>query len=278
MTVSGWYSRAVYVVGAAALIGLTTAGAATAVDAPPHADSTAYVTLYETDWQQGLDPRTGVQANPGGISLVDDPADSAGPAGAAHAARKVLRAHIDRSERYVGIANGVPRAELLFPAPVRFEQKRDYLIRWSTWLPGDFAFDSRQLMIIAQVNQGKWTGAPTLALALLGNRYAISVHGGERHDKVSAGKWLCCANGDGERWVHWVIHYVPDETGRRAVTELYKDGARVFAARGAPNAYPAVNDAYLKLGLYKPKWNMTSSDVATSTVLYGPLSVSAARR
>ncbi|MDQ7980499.1 heparin lyase I family protein [Paraburkholderia sp. SARCC-3016] len=236
-------------------------------------NSTIYTTLYEIDWQRGLDPRAGVQANPGGIELVSDPADAAR---SANAARKVLRAHIDRGERYAGIANGVPRAELLFPAPVRFQQNRDYLIRWSTWLPADFAFDSRQLMIIAQVNQGKWTGAPTLALALLGERYALSVHGGAKHDTVSAGKWLCCANADRGRWVHWAIHYVPDETGQHALTELYKDGVQVFAAHGAPNAYPGVNDAYLKLGLYKRKWDMAPSDVDTSTVLYGPLSVSIA--
>jgi hypothetical protein len=162
---------------------------------------------------------------------------------------------------------------LLFPAPVRFEQGRDYLIRWSTWLPADFRFDSRQLMIITQINQGKWTGAPTLALALQGERYAISGHGGVRHDKVSAGKWLCCADADRGRWVHWAIRYVPDETGQRALTELYKDGERVFAASGVPNAYPGVQDAYLKIGLYKPDWDVEPSDVATSTVLYGPLSV-----
>lgn len=240
---------------------------------PARMNSTIYTTLYEIDWQRGLDPRAGVQANPGGIELVSDPADAAR---SANAARKVLRAHIDRGERYAGIANGVPRAELLFPAPVRFQQNRDYLIRWSTWLPADFAFDSRQLMIIAQVNQGKWTGAPTLALALLGERYALSVHGGAKHDTVSAGKWLCCANADRGRWVHWAIHYVPDETGQHALTELYKDGVQVFAAHGAPNAYPGVNDAYLKLGLYKRKWDMAPSDVDTSTVLYGPLSVSIA--
>ncbi|CAB3751950.1 heparin lyase I family protein [Paraburkholderia humisilvae] len=237
-----------------------------AVEATAHTgvDADAYVTLYETDWGRGLDPHIGLQANPGGIGVVADPADSA---------RKVLRAHIDRSERFANVANGVPRAELLFPAPVRFEQGRDYLIRWSTWLPKDLGFDSRQLVIITQINQGKWTGAPTLALALLGRRYAISVHGGARHDKVSAGKWLCCAERDRGRWVHWVIRYVPDETGRHALTELYKDGSRVFAAREVPNAYPGVQDAYLKLGLYKPNWDVAPSDVATSTVLYGPLSV-----
>lgn len=275
MMAGRWCVRAVFAVGAATLVApLASASAADTVNMPPLADSAAYVTLYETDWQQGIDPRAGIQANPDGISLVSGPADSAETA---PDARKVLRAHIDRSERYAGIANGVPRAELLFPTPVRFEQNRDYLIRWSTWLPAGFAFDPRQLMIITQVNQGRWTGAPTLALALLGDRYAISVHGGVRHDIVSAGKWLCCASADRGRWVHWAIHYVPDETGQHAITELFKDGARVFAAYGAPNAYPAVNDAYLKLGLYKPKWDMAPSDVATSTVLYGPLSVSVAR-
>src|SRR5262249_16385347 len=134
----------------------------------------AYATLYETDWQSGIDPRASREARSGGIELVADPAD---------ASRNVLRAHIDPNQPCAAVANGVPRAEVVVPEPVRFEQGRDYLIRWSTWLPADFEFDSRQLMIITQVHQRTRTGAPTLALTLLGERYAISVRGGVQHDK-----------------------------------------------------------------------------------------------
>ncbi|MDE1179735.1 heparin lyase I family protein [Paraburkholderia sp.] len=224
-----------------------------------------YQSLYESDWTAGIDQRIGVQSNGAGIAIVDDPLNPQ---------RKVIRATIDRSQDYSGVANGVPRAELLFPAPVRFAQQHDYLIRWSTFLPADFEFDNQQLTIMTQVHQGEWVGGPTIALAIQGSRYAISMHGGENHTDVSAGKWLCCADADRGHWVNWSLHYVPDDSAQHALTELYKDGVSIFANRDAANAYPDVQNAYLKIGLYKPDWMSKASDVSRSTVLFGPVRVS----
>ncbi|WP_431762712.1 heparin lyase I family protein [Paraburkholderia sp.] len=222
-------------------------------------------TIYEWDWQRGVDPRMGVQANPGDISVIDDPVRHG---------HKVMRATIDRGENFSHIANGVARAEVLFPAPVRFAQGGDYLIEWSTYLAPNFAFDSKQLMIITQIHQGSRKGGPAVALTLLGTRYAISEHGGAEHKNVSAAQWLCCADTDRGKWVRWALHYVPDETGKHAVAELYKNDALVFTATHAANAYPDAQDAYFKLGLYKPDWYLQPTDVSSSTVLYGAVRIS----
>ncbi|SAK72844.1 heparin lyase I family protein [Caballeronia ptereochthonis] len=221
--------------------------------------------LYQTNWQDGLDPHFGVQANSGDIAIVADPAGEY---------TKALQTTIRLSEDFSHVANGVPRAELLFPSPVRFAQSQTYRVRWSTMLPPGTQFDARQFVIITQINQGTWLGGPTLALALQGKRYAISQRGGGRHDTVSAGKWLCCADADVGKWVHWELIYGPQESGKNAVTELRRDGKQVFLAQDVPNAYPGVQNAYLKIGLYKPDWQKEATDVAQVSLLYGPVTVS----
>ena len=221
--------------------------------------------LFRTNWQDGLDPRFGVQANRGDLSIVDNPSD---------ANTKALQATIRLAEDFSRVENGVPRAELLFPAPVRFAQGKTYHIRWSTMLPPGVQFDSRQLVVIMQINQGSWLGAPTVALALQGKQYAISQHGGAQHDTVSAGKWVHGAGADTGKWVHWELIYRPQDDGTNAVTQLRRDGELVFLAQGKSNAYPGVQNAYLKLGLYKPDWQKKATDVATVSVLYGPVTVS----
>jgi hypothetical protein len=224
-----------------------------------------YEIRYSRNWLDGIGSGIGVQANPRDIVIVDDPV---------YPGRKVLRVSISKNENFLKIANGVPRAELLFPQPVRFAQGTDYLIQWSTYIPADFAFDSKQAVIITQIHQGKWIGGPTVALALLGTRYALSERGGQSSANVSAGKWLCCADKDRGRWVSWALRYVADENGRRATTQLWRDGRSVFATQGVPNAYPGVQDAYLKMGLYKSGWNSEPSDVDRIAMLFGPVSVS----
>jgi hypothetical protein len=224
-----------------------------------------YDVLYDVDWKSGFGAGTGVQANPGDLIVVDDPAV---------AGRKAVQASIRLSEDFSKVANGAPRAELLLPEPVRFAQGHDYLIRWSTYLPSDFAFDSKQLLIITQIHQDLVSGSPTIALTLLGTQYAISERGGVNTKQVSGGEWLCCADVDRGKWIYWTLRYIPDETGQHALTELYKNGISVFATTGAANAYPNVQNAYLKIGLYKPGWKSQPSDVTQSTVLYGPVNIS----
>ncbi|MFM0552056.1 heparin lyase I family protein [Paraburkholderia sediminicola] len=227
--------------------------------------ASTYDKLFSTGWGDGIDAGIGVQANPGDIAVVDDPVV---------AGRKAVRVHMTQSEDFSKIANGVPRAELIFPKAVSFSQGPDYLLRWSTFIPAGFAFDSKQAVIITQIHQGEWTGGPTVALSLQGEQYAISERGGANTSTVSAGKWLCCADADKGRWVNWSLRYVADDSGHHASTQLWKDGRSVFASQGVPNAYPGVQDAYLKMGLYKSGWKSSASDVSEITLFFGPVSVS----
>lgn len=224
-----------------------------------------YDKVFSAQWEDGINAGIGVQANPGDIAVVDDPAV---------AGRKALRVHMIRSEDFSRVANGVPRAELIFPKAVSFSQGPDYLINWSTLIPVGFNFDARQGVILTQVHQGEWTGGPTIALSLQGKQYAISERGGANTTTVSAGKWLCCADADEGKWVNWSLRYVADDSGHHASTQLWKDGRSVFASQGVPNAYIGVQDAYLKLGLYKSGWKSSASDVSEITLFFGPVSVS----
>jgi Polysaccharide lyase len=226
--------------------------------------ASTYQAVYDAQWQSTMDPRIVVQANPGDVAGVADPANSAS---------RVLRASISRNEDFSAVANGAPRAEIMFPTPVRFAQGEDYLIRWSTYLPPSFGFDSKQLMIITQIHQTSETGSPTIALTLLGTQYFFSERGGSNPTQVSGSMSLCCADADRGRWVHWTLRYIPDDSGQHALTDLYKDGTSVFAAQGVANAYLGDQAAYLKIGLYKPNWISQPSDVDQSTVFYGPVYV-----
>ncbi|MFP6557997.1 heparin lyase I family protein [Paraburkholderia sp. B3] len=220
--------------------------------------------LFSADWAKGISKAFGVQANAGDLEVIPDPTGKF---------ERVLRVTLNRSEDFAHVENGVPRGELLFPAPVRFEQGKEYIVKWSTLLPSDFEFDAKQLVIITQINQGHWLGGPTVALALEGAKYAISQHGGVHHEQVSAGEWLCCADKDKGRWVNWKLDYVSDETGNVASTRLFKDDLLVFDSEGHPNAYPGVEDSYFKIGLYKPDWNKKPTDINRISIFYGPVSI-----
>jgi hypothetical protein len=261
--------RTTCVVGAAALFGCGIAGAQTKVvswsDPDTQTLASTYDSLYAVDWQDGLNAQIGVQAMPSALTVVADPIVLG---------RNALRASMSRGQDFSGVANGTPRAELLFPAPVAFEQGKDYLIRWSTFLPSDFIFDSQQLLIITQIHQSLTVGSPTIALGLLGTQYGISQRGGSNPTVSSGGKWLCCADADRGKWVHWTLRYVPDDTGSHSSLELYKNGTSVYAAQGAPNAYLQDQSSYLKIGLYKAAWKTQPSDVSQITMFFGPVSVS----
>lgn len=255
--------------GCIALVGCSVAGAQTPVvtwsDPTTQIWADTYQPLYDADWQDGINAQIAVQANPGDISVVADPVVPG---------RNALRVSISRNENFANVANGVPRAELLLPAPVSFAQGKDYLIRWSTFLPIGFAFDTKQLVIITQIHQSFAAGSPTIALTLLGTQYAISERGGQNPTTVSGGESLCCADADTGKWVNWALRYIPDETGAHSSLELYKNGQSVYAVQGVPNAYLNDQSAYLKIGLYKSSWAVQPSDISQITMFFGPVYVS----
>jgi len=256
-------------IGVATLVGCSVAEAQTPGviwnDPTTQAWADTYQSLYVADWQDGINAEIAVQANPGDIAVVADPVV---------AGRKSLRVSMSRNESFTNVANGSPRAELLLPAPVSFAQGKDYLIRWSTFLPVGFAFDPEQLVIITQIHQSLAVGSPTIALTLLGTQYAISERGGQNPTNVSGGKSFCCADADTGKWVNWALRYIPDDTGAHSSVELYKNGQSVYAVEGVPNAYLNDQSSYLKIGLYKPNWVTQPSDVSQITMFFGPVYVS----
>jgi len=230
---------------------------------PSDSASTAWRRAYSTDWQTGVDPQIGIQrARSGDVSVVDAPALPG---------RKAVRVTIDRNEDFTRVANGSPRAEMLFPDALKFTLGREYLVQWSTYLPVGFEFDPDQELVITQIHQGSLSGPPPVALTLHGGDYVFLVRGGE-HAKVR-GSRICCAVGDTGKWVHWVLRYIPDASGKDAVTQLWRNGTLVSSAVGEANAYPDDKPAYLKMGLYKYRWRLDPSNVDTMVILYGPVSV-----
>lgn len=220
--------------------------------------------MVHVDWRAGLGGAVSLQANAGDIVIVADPEDTS---------RKVLRATIARLESYTHVANGTPRAELLFREPATFAQRSDYLVRWSTYIPHDFEFDDKQMLIISQIHQSAREGGPTVALTLLGTSYYISTRGGIRVEKTTAGAKLCCADGDKGKWVHWTLSYIPDDSGQHSLTELWKNGKSVFRSEHVANAYFDDQHAYFKIGLYKAGWEKEPSDAEMQTLFYGPVSI-----
>ncbi len=76
-----------------------------------------------------------------------------------------------------GVASGTPRSEVSFFPVFRFVHGRDYAVRWSTVIPADYRFDSRQPELVAQLHQGGSGGASPFALLLNDGKYEVDVRG-----------------------------------------------------------------------------------------------------
>lgn len=227
-------------------------------------DAVAWNRTDHQDWQSGFNDAVSIQANHAGIEIVPDPKNGT---------RKVLRITIARRGNYSYVANGSPRAELLFKGAATFAQGFEYLIKWSTYIPGDFEFDSKQMVIISQIHQSAREGGPTVALTLLGTNYYVSTRGGLQVERTTAGAKICCADGDRGKWVNWTLRYIPDDSGRKSLTQLWKNGESVFRSEHIANAYSGDQCAYLKIGLYKSGWKKERSDAELQTLFYGPVSI-----
>lgn len=223
-----------------------------------------FTNMYTADWNGGLAADMEIQsADSRDIAIVDDPRQPK---------RKVVRIRVGKAEDFSHVANGAPRAELVMPNGVVFESGKDYLIKWSTFIENDFKFDSDQMVIITQIHQSALTGPPPIMLTLMGSGYTFSERGG-KNPKHGHGTQICCADADQGKWVNWVLHYLPDPSGDKSITELWKNGVLVFKSSGVPNAYEGETRAYLKIGLYKPDWRSVASNVDQVELLYGPVSI-----
>jgi len=219
--------------------------------------SSGFQPVYQTNFRNEIDP---------GL-MLQQPTTASMTIGSApcQPLQTALRVSIRQRDDYSRVANGVPRAEVSFAGRFTFESGREYLVRWSTCLPGDFQFDSQQPEGIGQIHQGPPQGSPPWGMTLAGDRYQVQVRDGSRvqaRDVASAAQ-------DRGRWVQWTLHYRPDSSGASAITELTKDGAQVLAANGIPNAYPNDSRAYFKIGIYKWGWKERPSDVSDRTMFFG---------
>ena len=231
-----------------------------AVAAAPAAGSSGFRTLYQTNFQSEIDRGLMLQQpTPNSMTLANAPCRPGG---------RALRVSIRQQDDYSRVANGVPRAEVSFAGRFAFEAGREYLVRWSTCLPADFRFDSRQPEGIGQIHEGAPQGSPPWGMTLTGDHYQVQLRDGNRTQIRDIGS----AAQDVGRWVQWTLHYRPDASGANAVTELTKDGAQVLAANGVPNAYPNDNRAYFKIGIYKWWWKERPSDVSERTMFFGDVS------
>ncbi|MET1536847.1 heparin lyase I family protein [Burkholderia sola] len=220
--------------------------------------------VYRSDWANGIDPRLRLQApTPQNITTGEPP----GIPGT------LLAVTMSRTQDFSGEASGTPRAEISFAPVFRFVNGRDYAVRWSTVIPADYRFDSRQPELIAQLHQGSNDGSPPFALLLNGGKYEIDVRGAPGTPSQS----FAFGNPSADRGqpVRWVLRYRPDDRGVDALTDVFRNGERVVHVTGVPNAFPDDRHAYFKLGLYKWWWKTRPSDVEERTMYYGDLEMRA---
>jgi len=93
--------------------------------------------FFRSNWASGIDRRLRLQEPaPQNITI-------AGIRGA------LLKVTMRRSQDFSGVASGTPRSEVSFAPVFRFINGHDYEVSWSTEMPADYRFDSRQPELIA---------------------------------------------------------------------------------------------------------------------------------
>jgi len=226
---------------------------------PPRSE---YLQLFSTEYSSnGMDGLV-LHANPGSVMLVKAPAELKG---------KALRVCLNKTDDFSQVCNGSPRAEASFNRKFTFRRNKEYLLQFSTYMPGQFKFDFKQPEIITQIHQHANSGSPVFALSLDGDKYQACV----RSDKLNSTQTVTVgpARFDRNEWIKWTLRYRPDTSGASSLTELYKNDELVFFANGQPNAYPADDEAYLKIGLYKWWWKTKPSDVTNRVLYFGDVNV-----
>jgi len=204
-----------------------------------------------SDWGIGLNSAAErIQGPSGAIRFGADASTSGGG---------IASFQLIRNMEFVGVANGVPRAEIVFLKP-RFKQGETYRISWSTFLPLDYVFDFKQEEIITQIHQETpQFGSPPFAIIVSAGEYKINVLGSTNGRILRASK----SAGEVQRgsWANWDLTYTPDSSGARSITTLKLNGTSVAAFDGVSNAYQNDDSAYLKVGIYKWDWLKRPSDV-----------------
>lgn len=225
-------------------------------------------TLFSSSWLDGIEKEVNLQTTDKHAIEVEDIGYPQMP--------RAIRVKISRSDNFERVANGVPRAELSFDAVVRFHRNQEYVVKWQTYIPTDYRFDGKQPEVISQIHQGNASGYPTLALFFSAEQQ-YGIRGRTGRAEQSVGRTFGNLAEDKGKITNWTLHYIPDDTGKQALTELYKNDLIVFRSAGIPNAYPNDDNAYFKIGLYKADWQKKASDVSQRILYYGRISISVVR-
>ncbi|WP_124591356.1 heparin lyase I family protein [Burkholderia cenocepacia] len=223
--------------------------------------------FYRSDWTRGIDSRLRLQ----------EPAPQNITTGELFGIRDtLLKVSMNRSQDFSEVASGTPRSEVSFSPVFRFVNGRDYEVRWSTVIPADYRFDSRQPELIAQLHQGGNDGSPPFALLLHNGKYEVDVRGapGTPSRSFAFGDPIA----DRGEPVRWMLRYRPDDRGVDALADVFRNGERVVHVTGVPNAFPNDHQAYFKLGLYKWWWKTRPSDVTERTLYYGDIEMKVLRQ
>jgi hypothetical protein len=214
----------------------------------------SYQIFHNTAFVNGFDPCLIQQ---GSAMLTDAPGGGTG---------KVLKVDASR--------NGPAASGINFSGCNTFKLGREYMVTWTSFIPPDYITDKNQPEKIFEIHQGKGEGQSPLALSLHNGHYQADLHNGSKthHYYVGPAGDMGKDSGDKGYWVRWSLHYRPDSTGKRSITDLYKNDVLVMTAPGVPNAYPQDNNAYLKVGIVK---NWTGSGVTRRTLYFGDVAIGA---
>ena len=210
----------------------------------------AYSQVLYTDFADNTVKPWGIQANSGDIAVVPDPAGISG---------NVMKVHINVNENYSGVANGVPRAEILslnnYPAwNYYFNNDSEYVIRFKTFLPADFQFETvySNPHLFVQVHQNLSSGSPQFSIVIDGTNYKFASDSAlSTADHTEFSRIIGSVSGDLNSWVEWIIFYRPShDIGGEVI--IWKNKQLLYHYKGVC-AYSAPQ-GYLKFGIYKWNW------------------------
>jgi hypothetical protein len=222
--------------------------------------ATENAVLFYSNWSSGIDKRLQFQSlteESIKVAVMEKPG-----------LRKAVRIQINRDADYRNVANGAPRAELSFGGFLHFVQNAEYIVRWKTYIPEDYVFDSKQPELIAQIHQGPAAGYPPFAL-FISEMGTYEVHNRTARPVDAVTGFFGSPLSDIGRVVQWQLRYRPDWTGENSLTELTKDGKIVFSLKNTKNSYENDNRAYFKFGIYKSDWLKKESDVSFRMMYFG---------
>ena len=219
--------------------------------------------LIDTDFSDGtLQGWTPQALNENSVMVVNKPDGSNG---------KCVRLHINYNEDFSNMGYGnVPRAAIAFDAnKFLYEKNKDYLIKFKTFLPADFQYETiyENKFAIFDMHTTLLEGATPNGILIDKTNYqwnsniaAEFSNASYLYKIINVGSILP----DLGHWVEWVNYYRPSYSmsGR---TVLWKNNQKIFDFNGY-TAYKDV-DTYQKFQLYKYAWQVSPTST-TDEVMY----------